>query len=101
MLAALVLLLHLEPVRLRPIGSDALVRTLEQPRFEPGRIQVFGQRPTQASLPRAFQVVVHAGAADAEACTDLVLTEALRRQAQNLVDVAHGYSPLGHRASPC
>jgi hypothetical protein len=44
---------------------------------------------------------VHAGAADAEAGADFVLTEALRRQAQNLVDMAHGYSPFGHRASPC
>lgn len=63
--------------------------------------ETFDARPQTAAASGALHVVVHAGADDAETATDFVITEALRSQAQDLADVAHGYSLLGHRDPPC
>ena len=100
-LATLVLAVDLQPVGLRPPWPIGLLAALEQSRFSRSIVQMLGERPAQASLLRAFQVVVDARPANADALSDLVVAEVLRCQAQDLADLTHAYSPSGHRASPC
>ena len=56
-LATLAVAVHLQPVRLRPTRSQLLLAAVEQQRFMPHR-RVFGQRPTQPSLPRTLEVAL-------------------------------------------
>ena len=53
-LAALVLVMHLEPVWLGPIGANPFVSSSEQPCLEPGCVQILGQRPAHTRLPRTL-----------------------------------------------
>src|SRR5881394_4492952 len=74
-LAALVVAVHLQPVRLGPTRSQLLLAALEQQRFDGRIVELFGQRPTQPSLLHTLEVALDRGRADAHALANPSVTK--------------------------
>ena len=89
-LAALVLAVDLQPIRLRTARPRLVGTAPEQPLFENDLVQVVWQRPAHPSGLGPFPIALDRRGADPDAPADLAAAEALRGQAQHLGDLTHG-----------